>query len=171
MSDKLNDKDLALIMAYVDGELDSSQKPAVEKLIAENTEAKKALGNFKLSSTVYKDYVSNIQSDSKSATVKYETYFKKEKLGFLEAIFQKPMRNFIAYPIAAVFIFTLGFQMNNFLEKSVTQDTEQFRGIEKQDEISEKIAALESELADLKEQIESYKKEIEGLTKRLQEKN
>jgi len=173
MSDKLNDKDLALIMAYVDGELDSSQKPAVEKLIAENTEAKKALGNFKLSSTVYKDYVSNIQSDSRGVAAKYESYLKKDqkKANFLEIIFQKPARNFIAYPIAAVFIFTLGFQMNNFIEKSITQETEQFRGVETQEEIYEKIEVLEAELADLRKQIETYKKEIEDLNRRFQEKN
>ena len=169
MKNKLDDKDLALIMAYVDGELDPSQKVSVEKLIASNPSAKAAFEDLKLSSTVYKGYVSDIQDDTKN--IRYESPSKKEKTNYFQVIFQRPIRNFIAYPIAAVFIFSLGFQMNNIAFRGTIQDTEQFRGIEKQEEVSEKIQALESELADLKEQIESYKKEIDELTKRLQEKN
>ena len=49
MQNKLDDKDLALIMAYVDGELDPSQKTSVEKLIASNPSAKAAFEDLKLS--------------------------------------------------------------------------------------------------------------------------
>ena len=171
MKSKLDDKDLALIMSYVDGELEPSQKANVEELIANNPDAKASFEDFKLSGSVYKDYVSNIQVDNEAVKKKYESHFEKEKTNYFKIIFQRPIRNFIAYPIAAVFIFSLGFQMNNIAFRGTIQDTEQFRGIEKQEEVSEKIQALESELADLKEQIESYKKEIDELTKRLQEKN
>ena len=70
MKSKLNYKDLALIMAYVDGELEASQKNSVEKLIASNPSAKAAFEDLKLSSTVYKGYVSDIQDDAKN--IRYE---------------------------------------------------------------------------------------------------
>ena len=66
MNNKLNDKDLALIMAYVDGELAPSQKASVEKLIASNSDAKAAFEDLKLSSTVYEGYVSNIQDNAEN---------------------------------------------------------------------------------------------------------
>ena len=169
MKSKLDDKDLALIMAYVDGVLDPSQKASVEKLIASNPSAKAAFEDLKLSSTVYKGYVSDIQDDTES--IRYKSPSKKEKTNYFEIIFQRPVRNFIAYPIAAVFIFTLGFQMNSISLRGLDPDTEQFRGIEQQEEVIEKIEALEEEIAELKEQIENYQKQIEDLNKRLQEKN
>ena len=52
--------------------------------------------------------VSNVRNETKSATAKYETYFKRVKPGFLKVIFQKIKRNFIVITIAAVFIFILG---------------------------------------------------------------
>ena len=169
MKNKLDDKDLALIMAYVDGELDPSQKTGVEKLIASNPSAKAAFEDLKLSSTVYKGYVSDIQDDTKN--IRYESPSKKEKTNYFQVIFQRPIRNFIAYPIAAVFIFTLGFQMNSISLRGLDPDTEQFRGMEQQEEVIEKIEALEEEIAELKEQIEDYQKLIEDLNTRLQEKN
>ena len=169
MKNKLDDKDLALIMAYVDGELDPSQKTGVEKLIASNPSAKAAFEDLKLSSTVYKGYVSDIQDDTES--IRYKSPSKKEKTNYFEIIFQRPVRNFIAYPIAAVFIFTLGFQMNSISLRGLDPDTEQFRGMEQQEEVIEKIEALEEEIAELKEQIEDYQKLIEDLNTRLQEKN
>ena len=169
MKNKLDDKDLALIMAYVDGELDSSQKASVEKLIASNPSAKAAFEDLKLSSTVYKGYVSDIQDDAKN--IRYESSSKKEKTNYFQVIFQRPIRNFIAYPVAAVFIFTLGFQMNSISLRGLDGDTEQFRGMEQQEEVKEKIEDLEEEIAELKEQIEDYQKQIEDLNKRLQEKD
>ena len=168
MKNKLDDKDLALIMAYVDGELDPSQKTGVEKLIASNPSAKAAFEDLKLSSTVYKGYVSDIQDDTES--IRYKSPSKKEKTNYFEIIFQRPVRNFIAYPIAAVFIFTLGFQINSISFKGLDPDPDQLRSAQ-QEEVKEKIEDLEKEIADLKEQIEGYQKQVEDLNKRLQEKD
>ena len=77
MKSKLDDKDLTLIMAYVDGELEPSQRTSVEKLIASNPNAKAAFEDLKLSSAVYNGYVSDIQDDAKS--IRYEIPSKKEK--------------------------------------------------------------------------------------------
>ena len=38
---------------------------------------------------------------------------EKTKTGFFDIIFKNPIRNFVAYPIAAVFMFVVGFQMNS----------------------------------------------------------
>ena len=113
MSNKLNDKDLELIMSYVDGQLDSSETTKVEKLIAENKEAKLTYEDFKLSSNVYGDYVSSIKDNSDKLIAKNKNLLEKENKNFFYNILQKPMRNFVAYPIAALFMFTIGFQMNS----------------------------------------------------------
>ena len=88
MKNKLDDKDLALIMAYVDGELDPSQKTSVEKLIASNPSAKAAFEDLKLSSTVYKGYVSDIQDDTKN--IRYESPSKKRKQIIFKLFFKDP---------------------------------------------------------------------------------
>ena len=61
MSKKLNDQDLALIMSYVDGQLGTSEKAKVEKMISDNIEAKVAFEDLKLSTSFYGDYVSSIK--------------------------------------------------------------------------------------------------------------
>jgi predicted S18 family serine protease len=171
MSKKLNDKELALIMSYVDGQLDPSEASHVEKMISENIEAKAAFEDLKLSTSFYGDYVSSIKENSEKIIAKNKDHVEKEKKSFFSAIFQKPMRNFVAYPIAAVFIFTIGFQMNSVSFRGIDQNNEQFRGIEKQEDVNERIKDLEKEVAELKEQINNYIKEIENLNKRLKEKN
>ena len=158
MNNKLNDKDLALIMAYVDGELAPSQKASVEKLIASNSDAKAAFEDLKLSSTVYKGYVSNIQDNAEN--IRYEIPSKKEKTNYFQIIFQRPIRNFVAYPVAAAFIFALGFQMNTISFRGLEEDTSQYRGIEVKDEAEKKVEELEKE-------IEGYKEEIATLNKLL----
>jgi hypothetical protein len=164
MNNKLNDKDLALIMAYVDGELAPSQNTSFEKLIASNPDAKAAFEDLKLSSTVYKGYVSSIQDNAEN--IRYEIPLKKEKTNYFQIIFQKPIRNFVAYPVAAAFIFTLGFQMNSnyFIDliRSPDENTSQYRGIETKDEAEKKVEELEKE-------IEGYKEEIATLSKLLSE--
>tara|TARA_B100001964_G_C13768283_1_gene394861 strand:- start:36 stop:551 length:516 start_codon:yes stop_codon:yes gene_type:complete len=171
MSKKLEDKDLALIMSYVDGQLDPSKTAQIEKLISENTDAKAAFEDLKLSSNVYGDYVSSIKENSEKIIAKNKHLLEKEKKSIFNIIFQNPMRNFVAYPIAAVIIFTIGFQMNSVSFRGIDQDNEQFRGIKKQEDVNERIKDLEEEVAELKEQINNYIKEIEDLNKRLKEKN
>ena len=171
MSNKLKDKDLSLIMSYVDGQLDPSKTVQVEKLISENIEAKMAFEDLKLSSSFYGGYVSNIKENSEKIISKNKNLLEKGKKSFLSTIFQKPIRNFIAYPIAAVFIFTLGFQMNSVSFRGIDQDNEQFRGIENSEDINERIKYLEKEVFELKAQIDNYIKEIEKLNKRLKENN
>ena len=171
MSKKLNDKELALIMSYVDGQLDSSEASHVEKMISENIEAKAAFEDLKLSTSFYGDYVSSIKENSEKIIAKNKDAIEKEKESFFSAIFQKPMRNFVAYPIAAVFIFTIGFEMNSVSFRGIDDGNEQFRGIEKSEDVNERIKDLEEEVDELKEQINSYIKEIEDLNKRLKEKN
>ena len=82
MSNKLEDKDLALIMSYVDGQLDPSKTAQVEKLISENTEAKAAFEDLKLSSNVYGDYVSSIKENSEKIIAKNRSLLEKENKGF-----------------------------------------------------------------------------------------
>lgn len=171
MSNKLNDKDLELIMSYVDGQLDSSETTKVEKLIAENKEAKLTYEDLKLSSNVYGDYVSSIKVNSDKLIAKNKSLLEKGNKNFFYNIFQKPMRNFVAYPIAALFMFTIGFQMNSTSFRGLDQSTEQFRGIEKQENLSERIEDLEKQIKELKNEIAKYLKDIENLNKRLKEKN
>ena len=171
MSNKLNDKDLELIMSYVDGQLDSSETTKVEKLIAENKEAKLTYEDLKLSSNVYGDYVSSIKDNSDKLIAKNKNLLEKENKNFFYNILQKPMRNFVAYPIAALFMFTIGFQMNSTSFRGLDQSTEQFRGIEKQENLSERIEDLEKQVKELKNEIAKYLKDIENLNKRLKEKN
>ena len=68
MSNKLSDKDLALIMSYTDGQIEPSNIAYVEKLINENDEAKKVFEDLSLTSNVYKDYVSSIDDNSQKNT-------------------------------------------------------------------------------------------------------
>lgn len=171
MSNKLNDKDLELIMSYVDGQLDPSETTKVEKLIAENKEAKLTYEDLKLSSNVYGDYVSSIKVNSDKLIAKNKSLLEKGNKNFFYNIFQKPMRNFVAYPIAALFMFTIGFQMNSTSFRGLDQSTEQFRGIEKQENLSERIEDLEKQIKELKNEIAKYLKDIENLNKRLKEKN
>jgi len=171
MSNKLEDKDLALIMSYVDGQLDPSKKDEVEKLISENKEAKAVFEDLKLSSNVYGDYVSNIKENSEKIIAKNKDLLEKEKRSIFDIIFKKPMRNFVAYPIAAVFIFTIGFQMNSVSFRGIDENSDKFRGIEKSEDVNERINDLEEEIAELKAQIDKYIEEIENLNKRLKEKN
>ena len=171
MTNKLNDKDLELIMSYVDGQLDPSETTKVEKLITENNKAKLAFEDLKLSSNVYENYVSSIKENSDKIIAKNKDLLEKGNKNFFYNIFQKPMRNFIAYPVAALFIFTLGFQMNSTSFRGLDQSTDQFRGIEKQDDVSKRIEDLEKQVKDLKDEIAKYLEDIEKLNKRLKEKN
>ena len=119
------------IMQYVDGTLPAEEKEAVEKAIENNPEFKKLLKDYQETADVLFNLGKSIKSQPLPNSLKKklkeinswkEIYAKKDRPGFFEAIFQKPIRNFIAYPIAAVFIFTLGFQINMFQVRTSTQE-------------------------------------------------
>ena len=82
MSNKLSDKDLALIMSYTDGQIEPSNIAYVEKLINENDEAKKVFEDLSLTSNVYKDYVSSIDDNSQKILAKNKESLEKTKTGF-----------------------------------------------------------------------------------------
>ena len=88
MSNKLSDKDLALIMSYADGQLEPSNVAYVEKLINENDEAKKVFEDLSLTSNVYKDYVSSIDDNSQKILAKNKEGLEKTKTGFFDLIFK-----------------------------------------------------------------------------------
>ncbi len=170
MIKKLTDKELSLIMSYADGQLDSSNISEVEKIINENEEAKRVFDDLKLSSKVYKDYVSNIKVNPEKILSKSEDNLEKNNSNIFNIIFKNPMRNFVAYPIAALFMFTIGFQMNSSSFRGLDNDTEKFRGMENNAIVDERIEKLENEISNLNKKIEKYLKEIENLKKKLEEK-
>tara|TARA_B100001057_G_C22856445_1_gene952859 strand:+ start:2729 stop:3304 length:576 start_codon:yes stop_codon:yes gene_type:complete len=157
MSNKLSDKDLAFIMSYADGQIEPSNIAYVEKLINENDEAKKVFEDLSLTSNVYKDYVSSIDDNSQKILAKSNESLEKVKTGFFHLIFKNPIRNFIAYPIAAVFMFTIGFQMNSTSFLGLNNDTEQFRGLKNNEnnsvntKVSQQIDELNLEIKNLRQ--------------------
>ena len=104
MIKKLTDKELSLIMSYADEQLDSSELEKVKKLISENTEAKLAYEDLKLSKNFYGDYVSSIKDNSSKLILKNKDRLENRKINIFEVIFKKPLRNFVAYPIAGIFM-------------------------------------------------------------------
>ena len=169
MKNKLTEKDLNLIMSFVDGELNTTDQQKAKNLISSNSEAKKAYDDMKLSSNFFSGYVSDIASDSDKIKSNQKTNVNRENI--FNVIFQNPFRNFVAYPIAAVFIFSLGFQVNNMQLLNFDNDTEQFRGIEQNEEIQNKIEELEEKIENLEDEVDQYKTEIDRLNKLLKEKN
>ena len=161
MSNKLSDKDLALIMSYTDGQIEPSNIAYVEKLINENDEAKKVFEDLSLTSNVYKDYVSSIDDNSQKILAKNKESLEKTKTSFFDIIFKNPIRNFVAYPIAAVFMFVVGFQMNSTSFLSLNNDTEQFRGLNNNEsdlintKVSKQIDELNLEIKNLREIVNS----------------
>lgn len=161
MNNKLSDKDLALIMSYADGQLEQSNIAYVEKLINENDEAKKVFEDLSLTSNVYKDYVSSIDDNSQKILAKNKESIEKTKTGFFDLIFKNPIRNFVAYPVAAVFMFVIGFQMNSTSFLSLNNDSEQFRGLKNNEsdlvntKVSKQIDELNLEIKKLREIVNS----------------
>ncbi len=172
MIKKLTDKELSLIMSYADEQLDSSELEKVKKLISENTEAKLAYEDLKLSKNFYGDYVSSIKDNSSKLILKNKDRLENRKINIFEVIFKKPLRNFVAYPIAAIFMFTIGFQMNSTSFRGLDTDKDNFRGVElvNSDKVDKRIKSLEEEISILKSQIQKYLEEIEDLKKRLEKK-
>ena len=114
------------IMQYVDGTLPAEEKETVEKAIESNPEFKKLLKDYQETADALFNLGKSIKSQPLPNSLKKklkefnalkESHLKKDKPGFFKAIFQKPIRNFIAYPITSVFIFTFGFQVNNYSTK------------------------------------------------------
>ena len=139
------------IMQYADGMLPIEEKEEVEKAIQDNPEYKKLLKDyqetgdllFKLGTEIKSQPLPNsLKKKLKEINSWRESYAKKDRPGFFEAIFEKPIRNFIAYPVAAVFIFTLGFQVNMFQFRTTTQE----------------IKTAKLQIAQLKEQMFSQRK-------------
>ena len=106
----LSDKDIELIMSYVDGNFDKSKEKYIKDLILNNKEAKQAFEDLNLSKKVYGDYVSNIKENSQKI-ISNNAKFLEERDTFLNFIFKKPIQYFVAYPLAAALIFTLGFNL------------------------------------------------------------
>ena len=79
MIKKLTDKELSLIMSYADEQLDSSELEKVKKLISENTEAKLAYEDLKLSTNFYGDYVSSIKDNSSKLILKNKDRLENRK--------------------------------------------------------------------------------------------
>ena len=192
------------IMQYVDGTLPAEEKEAVEKAIENNPEFKKLLKDYQETADVLFNLGKSIKSQPLPNSLKKklkeindlkESHLKKDKPGFFKAIFQKPIRNFIAYPIATVFIFTLGFQMNNYSTKIVIEreanlleefgDKEAEKTLQKSErsfmftkkrryfetliDSPEEMIILRKELEELRKQIEALKAEIIDLKIKLRE--
>ena len=172
MVKKLTDEELSLIMSYADDQLNDSELEIVKKLISENIEAKLAYEDFKLSKNFYGDYVSSIKDNSSKIFLRNKDNLENRKRSFFEVIFKNPVRNFVTYPIAAIFMFTIGFQMNSTSFRGLDNDTDNFRGVESitTEKVDERIKSLEEEISYLKNQIEKYLEEIKDLKKRLEKK-
>jgi anti-sigma-K factor RskA len=159
------------IMQYADGTLPIEEKEEVEKAIQDNPEYKKLLKDyqetgdllFKLGTEIKSQPLPNsLKKKLKEINSWRESYAKKDRPGFFKAIFQKPIRNFIAYPVAAVFIFTLGFQVNMFqvristgelkTAKQIEQLGEQMLSQNKQEEFKKVRSTLKKEVATKVEQ-------------------
>ena len=155
----LSDKDIELIMSYVDGNFDKSKEKYIKDLILNNKEAKQAFEDLNLSKKVYGDYVSNIKENSQKIILN-NAKFLEEKDTFLNFIFKKPIQNFVAYPLAAALIFTLGVQFNSLSFRGEINDN--FRGeiVNTKSEESEKIKALEKKIEELEIEIEQLKKQL-----------
>ena len=155
----LSDKDIELIMSYVDGDFDKSKEKYIKELILKNKKAKQAFEDLNLSKKVYGDYVSNIKENSQKIILNNAKFLEKKDT-FLNFIFKKPIQNFVAYPLAAAFIFTLGVQFNSLSFRGEINDN--FRGeiVNTKSEESEKIKALEKKIEELEIEIEQLKKQL-----------
>ena len=155
----LSDKDIELIMSYVDGNFDKSKEKYIKDLILNNKDAKQAFEDLNLSKKVYGDYVSNIKENSQKIILNNAKFLEKKDT-FLNFIFKKPIQNFVAYPLAAAFIFTLGVQFNSLSFRGEINDN--FRGeiVNTKSEESEKIKALEKKIEELEIEIEQLKKQL-----------
>ena len=155
----LSDKDIELIMSYVDGDFDKSKEKYIKELILKNKKAKQAFEDLNLSKKVYGDYVSNIKENSQKI-IANNAKFLEEKDTFLNFIFKKPIQNFVAYPLAAALIFTLGVQFNSLSFRGEINDN--FRGeiVNTKSEESEKIKALEKKIKELEIELEQLKKQL-----------
>lgn len=155
----LSDKDIELIMSYVDGNFDKSKEKYIKDLISNNKEAKQAFEDLNLSKKVYGDYVSNIKENSQKI-ISNNAKFLEERDTFLNFIFKKPIQYFVAYPLAAALIFTLGVQFNSLSFRGEINDN--FRGeiVNTKSEESEKIKALEKKIEELEIEIEQLKKQL-----------
>lgn len=155
----LSDKDIELIMSYVDGDFDKSKEKYIKELILKNKKAKQAFEDLNLSKKVYGDYVSNIKENSQKIILNNAKFLEKKDT-FLNFIFKKPIQNFVAYPLAAAFIFTLGVQFNSLSFRGEINDN--FRGeiVNTKSEESEKIKALEKKIKELEIELEQLKKQL-----------
>ena len=155
----LSDKDIELIMSYVDGDFDKSKEKYIKELILKNKKAKQAFEDLNLSKKVYGDYVSNIKENSQKIILNNAKFLEKKDT-FLNFIFKKPIQNFVAYPLAAAFIFTLGVQFNSLSFRGEINDN--FRGeiVNTKSEESEKIKALEKKIKELEIELEQLKKRL-----------
>ncbi|MDP7194882.1 MAG: hypothetical protein QF864_01655 [SAR202 cluster bacterium] len=160
------------IMQYADGTLPIEEKEEVEKAIQDNPEYKKLFKDYQETGDLLFKLGAEIKSQPLPDSLKKKlkeinswkgSYAKKNGMGFFEAIFQKPIRNFIAYPIAAVFIFTLGFQVNMSQVRISTQEVktaklqieqlkEQILSQNKQEEFKKVRSTLKKEVATKVEQ-------------------
>ena len=61
----LSDKDIELIMSYVDGNFDKSKEKYIKDLILNNKEAKQAFEDLNLSKKVYGDYFKHKENSQK----------------------------------------------------------------------------------------------------------
>ena len=112
-----------------------------------------------MSKKVYGDYVSNIKENSQKI-ISNNAKFLEERDTFLNFIFKKPIQYFVAYPLAAALIFTLGVQFNSLSFRGEINDN--FRGeiVNTKSEESEKIKALEKKIEELEIEIEQLKKQL-----------